>query len=170
MEQYSSSPSRAAQLWQHMAGMFGADAIKRKFGAQPPNEWESALSQLTDAQLRNGVEKLLRSGAEHVPALPQFLVMCHTAREFEDHSTLKRIEGTQFDTWGIAANFHLLAYVRTAAGNKRYFNPEQTGILVQFKNAWAEDMRADDKGEGIPIEKQKAAWKDCLQRAEAAMA
>lgn len=50
------------------------------------------------------------------------------------------------------------------------------GILVSYKNAWARDMREGNldltTGEisGPSVEQQKAAWKDCMLRAEADIA
>jgi hypothetical protein len=164
---YSRTPSRAEQLWSHLSGLFGGEALKRKFGMTPPQEWASALSYLTDAQLGHGVEKLMRSGAEHIPSLPQFIAMCKDAREFEADSSLK-LSGPQFDNWAVAGNNHFLAYVLRAMRRKRHLSEDQTREFVKFKNAWAEDMRADDRGSGVPIEAQKAAWLDCMKRAEQA--
>ncbi len=50
------------------------------------------------------------------------------------------------------------------------------GLLVSFKNAWARDMRegfldaATGEIKSPTIEQQKSAWKDCMERAEAAIA
>lgn len=76
--------------------------------------------------------------------------------------------GTSFDNWGVAANSHLMAYVLRKMAVKRCFNARETLILVAYKNAWADDMR--DIGQEVPVEKQKACWADCMQRAEAQMA
>lgn len=148
--------------------MFGGDAVKRKFGTKPPAEWESALTYLTDNQLRHGLESTVKSGAEHIPTLPQFLSACRNAREYESDGAIK-LEGPITDKWGVAANNHLLAHVWKCAARKRYFDGPQTMILVQFKNSWAEDMRADDRGDGLPIEQQQDAWHDCIKRAMAAI-
>lgn len=85
------------------------------------------------------------------------------------------------DRWDIAANRHLLEQVRRHP--KRYapdtsYDPKlrqvvpgpltraYTAIVVHWKNAWVEDMRADDKGEGVSIEAQQRAWEDCMARAD----
>jgi hypothetical protein len=179
-----SRPNLAQQLWAHFAALFGADAIKRKFGSTPPREWESALSYLTDAQIRHGMDTLVKSGAEHIPSLPQFIASCRTAREWaDDDGEIKKLE-SKFDKWGMAANRHLLAYAmkhpkRLAPDST--FDPvthqavpgpltaKHTSVFVQFKNAWADDMRADDRGEGLPVEQQQEAWCDCMARAELAL-
>jgi hypothetical protein len=155
-------------LWQHLVGMFGADALNRKFGRQPPMEWGSALSYLSENQLRHGLDVLLRSGAEHMPSLPSFLASCRQAREWSgadaDGVTLPApIE----DKWETAANNHLMAHVMLAAKGKSYFDPVQTRLLVEAKHAWADDMRAEDTGDGVPVDVQRAAWDDCIARAAA---
>jgi hypothetical protein len=163
--EYSRGPSRAEQLWRHLCGLFGVDSVKRRFGLQAPAEWTGALSSLTDAQLRNGVDKLTKSGAEHVPSLPQFLAMCHQAREYEDNATLPRITGPHFSKWEIEANRHLLNYVLKCAGRKRYFDEPETRILLEHKRAWVEDCEADDIGAGVPVEQQRRAWDEVLAAA-----
>jgi hypothetical protein len=145
--------------------MFGADALNRKFGKQPPREWEALLSHLTDAQLRHGMGTLAKSGAEHIPSLPQFIAMCRQAREFENFGDLPRIAPKMANNWTLTANRHLFAYILKCGALRRYFDEAETKILVAFKNAWAEDMAVDDKGQGIAITAQEAAWADCMERA-----
>jgi hypothetical protein len=167
-----STPSRADQLWRHLSGLFGAEALKRKFGTRPPAEWDGALRSLSDAQIANGVDRLLNSGSEHIPSLPQFLALCRQAREFEDRSGYERLPAKRYDKWDMAGNRHLLAYVLKAGfTEKRRFDEAKTRTLVAYKNAWVEDMRSAETGEeGMPVEAQKAAWEDCMQRAAVAMA
>lgn len=168
-EGYSRTPSRAEQLWKHLCGLFGVDSVKRKYGLKPPLEWDAMLRALSEAQIRNGVDRLSASGLEHVPSLPQFLALCHQAREFEDRSEYERLRAPELDKWAIAANKHLLAHVLKSATIRCYFDPPMTETLVKFKNAWADDMRvAEQNGQGIPIEEQKNAWEDCMSRAKAA--
>ena len=82
------------------------------------------------------------------------------------------------DSWDIRGNLWLLNRVRTYP--KRYapdstYNPQireavpgpltrlYTGIVVRWKNTWAEDMRTDNP----KPQEQRAAWDDCMQRADA---
>jgi hypothetical protein len=161
-----SRPNRTEQLWRALCALFGVDSVKRRFGLQAPAEWSAALSHLTDAQLRNGVDKLTRSGAEHVPSLPQFLSMCHQAREFEDHSPLPRITGPTFSKWEIEGNQHLYAFVmRQTLGLHRHFDEADTRILLEHKRAWVEDREVDDIGAGVPVEQQKRAWNEVMAAA-----
>jgi len=145
--------------------MFGADAINRKFGRTPPMEWAAALSYLSELQLRHGLDVLMRSGAEHMPSLPAFLATCRAAREWNPDPAQAVTGPVAADKWESTANMHLLAHVMKAGAHKSYYDEPQTRILVQLKNAWAEDMRADDRGEGVPVEVQRAAWRDCMDRA-----
>lgn len=82
------------------------------------------------------------------------------------------------DHWAIKANLLLLNRVRTYPkryapdstydASKRQAVPGPltklyTGIVVRWKNTWAEDMRTD-RPNGA---KQREAWEDCMGRADA---
>jgi hypothetical protein len=153
--------SRAQQVWMHLAGLFGADALKRKFGVSPPPEWESALGDLSDAQLHNGFRRVVKGGSPHVPSLPEFLAACRDSREFaaplfpED----QQLEDQRFDQWGIAANKHLLAAVMSRALKREGgYTQAQICVLVAAKNAWAQDMRETAEHGEVDVETQKAGW------------
>lgn len=75
-----------------------------------------------------------------------------------------------FDKWGMEANQHLLAFVLKNLSVKRTFDPRETRILVRYKNLWAQQMRLDDSGEGVPIPEQQEVWAECMRRAEAEIA
>lgn len=170
-EQQSPQKSRAALVWQHLAAMFGADALKRKFGLQPPEEWSAALSYLADAQLQHGLDALLRSGSEHMPSLPQFLASCRSAREFSADQAQLALPGAEKpDAWESAANSHLLGYVAKCGAVRRYFDRRETLILCQFKRSWAEDCRVDAIEGGMPVPEQKRRWREAMLGAEQAMA
>lgn len=125
-----------------------------------------ALARLTDAQIRNGIEALLSSGLDHVPTLPQFITLCRSAREYANPLT-PRIEAPQMNRWMMSANRHLLGYIAHHSHGKCFFDAGQTRILVEAKNAWAEDMQADDAndGKGIPVAIQRKAWDECMANA-----
>lgn len=164
-------PSRASEIWKHFAGMFGADAVERKFGRTPPPEWEVMLRRLKDYEIDRGVKRLAYSGKAHVPTLPEFARMCREIGGEYDEGP-KRIalpppSTFSGDAYETAANQRLLKFITTllakdskALGQvlprKRvsvndkfsHFEPqasqeqtETTGILVAYKKAWAQDMR-----------------------------
>ena len=69
------------------------------------------------------------------------------------------------DPWGIAANKHLLAHLvrkvlakQPIASHSRY---------IEYKNAWARDMREACENGAVPIAFQRESWADCMARAEA---
>lgn len=162
---YSRPPSPAEQLWRHLSALFGVDSLKRRYGLTPPPEWAACLGRLSAAQLRNGVEKLTRSGAPQLPSLPQFLAMCHEAREFEDSGLDPRLSAPAIDAWEHVANLHLLDHVRTCAGRGMYFDERSTRVLLEHKRTWAEDMRAEAGPDGVPIDRQKAVWAEVITAA-----
>lgn len=65
------------------------------------------------------------------------------------------------------ANLKLLEYVQKRAAIRRYYDPPATRILVAYKNAWVEDMA--ENAQWTKAER-KAAWEDCIERAEAEIA
>ena len=105
-----------------------------------------------------------RGGSEHIPSLPQFIALCHQAREFEDRSDLPRLPAPQFGKWEAEANRHLLNFVLKCGGGKMYFDEPATRILLEHKRAWVEDMTTDDHGAGVAVEQQQAAWEEAMHR------
>lgn len=104
----------------------------------------------------------------------------------------------QGDRWDVAANRHLVAHLlRELWANPRAYghpasvhamrtmsreqfpnadaSPEfvrAVRTLVAYTRAWAQDMRemAAESGGVVPVELQRAAWEDCMARAEADIA
>ena len=111
-----SQPSRANDIWRRFAGMFGADALERKFGAKPPAEWIVMLGRLNDRQIDQGIRRLAYSGKAHVPTLPEFTKLCRAigGEDFDegDHRpvALPNPDNWSGDTWDAAANRHLLGH------------------------------------------------------------
>jgi hypothetical protein len=157
--------NRTSEIWDRLLGLYGSGLI-RKFGKAPPPEWDNLLAQLSDEQLRHGLAELVKSGRALPPSLPEFLALCRSAREWSAPiPTSVQIEGQRFDNWDIAANQHLFAEILRVANKRQHYTPEATMILVEWKNAWARDCRDHDEGDGVPLEKQKLWWQDCMDRA-----
>lgn len=84
-------------------------------------------------------------------------------------------------SWAEQGNLHLLGYVLRHSDSLRYADAVRraaaTQILVAHKNAWVRDM-VDGKGVDqrtgevlwYSIAEQRAAWDDCMRRAEAEIA
>jgi len=74
--------------------------------------------------------------------------------------------------WDIAANLHLLAYIRRVLGKdpRKWGNPRSaeqrraTEALVAHKNRWAQQMR--DLGRSVPVDVQKRTWAEEMRKAE----
>lgn len=170
----SRSDSRASELWQRFCGLYGADAVRRKFGDEAPPEWREAISQVSDFDLQRGMRRLMHGGKPYVPSLPEFIRACKVvgqdteAGEGKPTYMLPAPEPAITDAWGAAANGHLLAWVlsnhrlfRSSSGNDL---PHVTAIAVHWKNRWAETMRLaseDERHDG-----GKDLWRNCMAQAE----
>lgn len=151
---------RSQLIWQRLAGIFGADALERKFGKEAPPEWIAAISELTQVQLDHGLAKLLQGGGAHVPSLPVFIAACRDAREFARSAPNQTLEDKRFDGWAAAGNKHLLALcMRRAMRSEGGFDAAQTALLVAAKNAWAQTMRDTAENGEVDIETQLGLWK-----------
>jgi hypothetical protein len=179
----------ATEVWKRFAGMFGADAVARKYGNEIPAEWHAMLLKLNEHQVSRGVRMLAYSGKGHVPSLPEFVKLCRDAehdREVSDRPRLPNPGNWAGDEWDIASNQHLLGYItRQAKEGVHYCSDEirfgrrlaslpddetreLTGALVKFKNAWARDCRDQirEAGEIPSPETQKSWWTECMRLAE----
>jgi hypothetical protein len=162
--------SPATEVWRRFAGMFGRDAVARKFGETIPDEWHAMLSRLNEFQVQRGIRMLAYSGKGHVPSLPEFVKLCRDAehdREVTDQPALPNPDGWKGDEWAAAANIHLLGVVTRAVMERRSFDARQTRILVKFKNLWADQIRLSAIDGGVPISEQQEVWAECMKRAEA---
>jgi hypothetical protein len=178
---------RAKAVWDKLLGFFG-DGLLRKFGEEPPAEWEEAIAELNDFQLRRGFKRLTFGWKGGVPNLPDFVRFCRAIGDDapDDGPTqrapLPAIEGPKVDGWDIAGNNRFLKYIghRLTEMPRAWGFPasaaqmEATRIAVSYKNAWAQDMRETDAmdtatGEIVraPKEFQDRMWAECMRRAEA---
>lgn len=184
-----SNNSRASEVWRRFAGLFGGDAIMRKFGKEIPPEWTSVLSKLKDFEMDRGMRRLVHSGRDGVPSLPAFVKLCRTIQddgvdEGPRPLALPNPDNWQGDKWDIAANLRLMSYLmRQVVEKTRIFgapNSSQmkltTDIFVAHKKRWVALMRDWDvnreTGEIIepPIEDQNTSWANLIESAEAEVA
>jgi hypothetical protein len=187
----NSPQSAATEVWRRFAGMFGADALERKYGREIPQEWAAMCIRLNDYQIQRGIRQLAYRA--HVPSLPEFVKLCrdaeHDIRPPQQHPALARDEDPSMDPWGLLANRRLMQYISTvvSANPQRYGRPASwegmkaskepnadaspefihaIGILVAFKNRWADLMRAAATADGVLIADQEAAWNAGMRMAE----
>lgn len=195
----NSQHSPATEVWRRFAGMFGADALERKFGRSIPDEWTAMLSRLNEYQIQRGIRMLAYSGKGHVPALPEFVKLCRDAehdRELTSRPALPNPDAFQGTDWDSAANRHLLGHItRHIPKNRQRYgqgasyaamkDPNQkteknldaspefvrnVHTLVAYKNRWADMMRAAAGPDGVPIDEQQEVWNECMRLAEAEIA
>lgn len=74
-EQTAFDSRRAAQVWLRMTELFGKRWTDNN-GTTPPLSWVRAIEQLSDDQIREGLGRILHSGAKHPPPLPEFVEFC----------------------------------------------------------------------------------------------
>lgn len=123
----NSEPSRANQIWTRFAGMFGADALERKFGKTPPPEWNVMLSRLKEFEIDRGVRRLAYSGKSNVPSLPEFTKLCRMVADDDvdegpQKLALPNPDAFVGDEWDIEANQRLLKHITTILAGKANAN------------------------------------------------
>lgn len=168
-----------------MLGCFG-EALLRKFGEEPPQEWVGAFSSLDDRQLARGFRRLLASGKSAPPSLPEFMRLCKALSDDSDEAprvvALPPPESKQ-DDWDVRSNELLFAYIRKKPNIREAWGApdsralaQVTGVLVKHKKAWAAMMRGWDVDretgeiEIPPAADQNIAWKRAMEAAEAEVA
>lgn len=185
MNEWSASkrPNRAQEVWERLSGCFG-DALERKFGNSPPDEWRAAIGSLSDYDIDRGIRRLIYSGKTHPPSLPEFMKLCRTVGHADDvpdrivHQMHPALEGPQMGPWELLGNRRLLKYITTKvpANPSRYGDPRNNGAdpkfranvltLVAHKNRWVDVMLASATDDGVPIVEQDDCWNACMSQAE----
>ena len=66
---------RAARVWNAMKQLYGS-AFLAAYGDAPTPIWAAAISELTDAQCRQGLASLAKQAREYPANLTQFLAAC----------------------------------------------------------------------------------------------
>lgn len=106
-----------------MVGMFGGDAVERKYGKLPPAEWKVMISRLKEFEVDRGIRRLAYSGKPHVPSLPEFTKLCRTVADDEvdegpQRMALPNPEAFTGDEWEIESNQRLLKHLTTILAKK----------------------------------------------------
>ena len=166
-------PSSAERLWRHFVGMFGGDAVERKYGKSIPPEWPAVLAKIEFRKIERGMRRLLHSGRDQVPTLPAFVKLCEALGDdpHENAGDVPRLAPPQdppeWDAWWRAGNRHLLGHVLRRAAVRRPYNHAELPTLLRARDAWVSDMREiqDPNGE-VPIDVQRACWSDYIGRAD----
>lgn len=168
------SIDRANQLWRHLAGLFGADSLERKFGKSPPAEWAGLLRTVNDFELQRGIRRMSFSGKSHIPTLPEFLRMCREVggEQFSDADAKAippshQLEQKPQPRWMREANLHLLAHITRQAGKRVFYNAADTQPLIEAKNAWAENMLEAEQVGTLPADNGAEWWQYAVANAEA---
>lgn len=168
--------TKAQLLWQILADNFGLEPLIKKFGDTPPPSWVEMVEAMPEYKLKRGVHRIKHSGMEFLPTLPGFVKLCedmgrHDGDDYEvigPDPDAPKIAPRAWGRWDMEANHQLWRYVRTyAALHPLRYTPEATRRLVAAKNAWAQDMAADDVGDGVPAGRQLETFLEVMASAEA---
>lgn len=180
MDERSTYNPRASTVWTRLCGLFGSEAVARKFGETPPPEWVAALSRLTDPEIERGLRRLVYSGAAHVPTLPEFMKFARTVgsqEQFAEPRTHAALPAPNWlgDPWEQTANSHLLAFVLREWSRLRIppgRNAELTAVAVHAKRLWAADMRelAGTRDGPVDVATQKRTWAEYVDGVRAEIA
>jgi hypothetical protein len=121
-------------------GCFG-EALLRKFGAEPPQEWVGAIGSLAIGQIERGMRRLVFGWKGGPPSLPDFMRLCRTigSDEFDegesDKPRLPPPDDFDGDVWTMAANRYLMGHI----AKRMSANPKCYGQPASFKALRAKD-------------------------------
>lgn len=169
--------SRIDMVWRHMAQFFGADALQRKFGDTPPDDWRQFINRLSDYELKRGLRRMVNGGKAFPPSLPEFLRMAHEVggdypgdAQYNPKQIAAPTEETDLQKWHNMAGLKLLGYISRRAGEREYFDEQTTRPLVDAKNLWAEEMYEHHLNKTMPADNGKQLWADCFAKANLSIA
>jgi hypothetical protein len=102
--------------------------LLRKFGAEPPQEWTTAIGYLKDPQLERGFRRMVFGWKGGPPSLPDFVRLCRSvgSDEFDEGSpslpALSAPDAWVGDAWEMAANRYLMGHIaKQIAKNPRCY-------------------------------------------------
>lgn len=129
---------RAEEVWARIIGLFGGDAVKRKYGASMPPEWRGIVAKLNAVELDRGMRRLVYSGRDQVPSLPVFVKLCRAIGDdsIDDGpraTALPNPDRWQGDDWDRAANRHLQAHItRRLHADPRCYGAPASGRAMRI--------------------------------------
>jgi hypothetical protein len=131
-----------------------------------------AMGALDPRQIARGLRRIVYGWKGPPPNLPDFMRLCRSVGndDFDEGPVeVPRLAAPEWqgDAWEIAANQHLLAHlVRRATIDRAKYTAAQTAVLVTAKKSWAVDMRDIAVNGQVPVETQRAIWRDYIEGAE----
>lgn len=85
-----SSDARAWKVWAMLTEMFG-NAFPQKFGANPGPLWREVIAELTDAQVKTGLDSIMKAGSPFPPSMPEFKAACLDESGADDAGKIERL-------------------------------------------------------------------------------
>lgn len=63
---------QSRQTWKRFCAWYGADAVERKFGVQPPEDWCDCIEDLDEIALAKAMAQVREKFPTWMPSLPEF--------------------------------------------------------------------------------------------------
>lgn len=171
--------SQQADCDRELESLFGAWG--RLYSPQLQAGYWKGLAKMALGDLARTIQRAIEQFADDPDMkLPTVGVLWQIRRSLRAIQTVPaKPPEPEMDRWTVAANLHLLSEVRRRAKHyapdsqiKPYGGPEtarRTAIAVEWKNAWARDMRDADSEGAVPQDGGKVWWRDCMTKADAQM-
>lgn len=164
--------NHADEVWKLFAEMYGATALRNKYGETPPNSWKSAINGLNEYALRRGMKRALHF-TRGVPSLPEFLRMCNEVGGEHDEGSQpmapsRQIEHAPLPRWELQANQHLLAHLMRLALEHKSIREQDMPHYHTARLAWASDMRDAEATNEIPADNGRQWFREYIANADRA--
>lgn len=135
----SKSERRAFLLWNRMRQAFGTRFLEQ-FGIEPNDLWIRAVESLTDAQIKLGLERMVKAGTSHPPTLPEFVALATKPEPVRSTYT----PTASIDGWQRAANAVFSRRLRASLAHGRpMVPPSRANDMVDGLRSLKAEFAAD---------------------------
>jgi hypothetical protein len=153
--------------------MYGADALIRKYGDRPPEEWSRVVNAMRRPEFERGLRRLLHSGKAMIPTLPEFLRLAReVGGENDPAQPLLLTPPLQPppDQLVVDSNRRLLDVIFRSAyrwgprrGDRAGRHEEDVAVLNRWRREWVRMMR-----DASPEDREENAvswWRNVMRQA-----
>lgn len=126
---------QARQTWKRFCAWYGADAVERKYGLQPPEDWCDCLDDLGESTLAKAMAQVREKFPTWMPSLPEFEQIIRDLRRaasaFDQPTLQEQLKEFVLRTRQLSGNQLRMPWTFVGCGNPR--NGEGfsvTGVVV----------------------------------------